>query len=134
MQARSRVPCLCCGASCMPSERCSVFLQLWHICGPSSKGSRSARQDRQVCCLLWHKADMLLETPRCPLSGVKPTFLQLTTVHHLNFVLIGERREGDSHKRHKGEHGVDRVRILPLSPHRLEVLWGDGHGIGESPE
>src|SRR5262249_49845322 len=45
MQARSRVPCLCCGGSCMPSERCSVFLQLWHICGPSSKGSRSARQD-----------------------------------------------------------------------------------------
>src|SRR5262245_50870385 len=64
-QARTRATYLCCGENCMPSEHCSVLLQVWHICGLSNKGGR------KKFIIGWHVHNWPIATSLSPTCGLR---------------------------------------------------------------
>src|SRR5262249_13085930 len=152
MQARTHVPCLCCGENCMPSELCSVFRQLWHFSGPSDERSRSARRHHLFVGMLsgFAVSGYFIPAPKCPLLEVKGTSHSLAkksasvmaslfaifSMHfgHANSSLSGVSRSAAGemivpiprpHCLHVMLSGNDINHALRATYSALEWIWGN---------
>lgn len=94
----------------MPSELCSVFLQLWYISGPSNKAAEATRQHPHVVCS-WRLTDILFGLPNVRFGCKADVAPPLDTKLRL---LPGELRTGRS---------IFRRRTADRKPSSVETVF-----------